>query len=712
MKEYSLLFLVLVFLAFPQCKPENDSDSTIDTPSVTVTTGTSKEYSINSTSSTIVKDEITGLSFQFPQGGSGKLTVAALTEAPALGVTAKKFTVNFTGSTTIQLLAPNTTNEIGILYFYGSMTKASINGKNLQTGWWQVSDYTETTDQLVYTLNSPNSTLKAAAKNMYAFESITKNSTDAEKYALIKTTVGQVIDTWINAMPSDLATTARARINGNYKYNVSLSGDGSSYLAGNSSIFRNCNFYFKLSTVELRTIAHEVGHYICHVLLGYDKYMEIYGKFPSDWIGCQISHDPGDNNGRNAGTLEDYAYFSEYLITGAVDMGYDFSSVKKLNNFADMTNNAFPKDIDYPGSEGYSTAMLVALQRKTDLIYCFDKAWGQTKVPVVNASTQDVIAILAKGPRDVNETRTFIQSYLDSKGNSYKFNLSPMMEPFGWSYNGQGKIVDKAGIPVEGAKAQVVYQDYNKEYRTFESPKTGKDGVFALPRVFPGTSILKVFANNDSVQNAVTINWTEPTNKGLNMGNFVIDLKKVPIAVSLGGTTLTLLPAATTTGNPKIQHFSNRMTATRTSGTITHTAEISWLTPPSGNLEIVEGKTFMNQAITFKLVKTSSGGNASFDGCQIFVNNISSTSSWYHDWQQSNEDALGFTAPSVQRNLPASTSANTATTTIDLPVKMSLTDTGGPAPGMDGVIEFSGAIRNFWSSGDNVQFTITYKYSD
>jgi len=710
MKEYSLLLMIL--LVFIQCKPEKNLEGTGDTPPVPVTVGTSKDYSINSTTPTTVKDDITGLTFQFPQGGNGKLIVTALVDAPVIGVMAKKFTVDFTGSTPVQLLASNNNNEIGILYFYGSMTKASINGKNKQTGWWQVSEYTETVDQLIYTLNSPNSTLKAASKNMYAFESITKNSTEAEKFVQIKTTVKQVIDTWLNAMPSDLATTARSRINGNYKYNVNLSGDGSSYLAGNSLLFRNCNFYFKLSTVELRTIAHEVGHYLSHVLLGYDKYMEIYGKFPSDFIGCQISHAPGDNIGRNAGTLEDFAYFSEYLITGAVDMGYDFSNVKKLNNFADVTNNSFPKDIDYPGSEGYSAAMLISLQRKTDLIYCFDKAWGQSKVSVVNAPTEDAIAILAKGPRDVNETRTLIQSYLDSKGNSFKLNLSPMMEPFGWSYNGQGKIVDKAGVPVEGAKAQVVYQDYNKEYRTFESPKTGKDGVFVLPRIFPGTSNLRVYANNDSVQNAITVNWTEPTNKVVNLGNFVIELKKDPKTVSLGSATLTLLPAATSAGNPKVQHFNNRMTITRTSGTITHTAEISWLTPPSGNLDINENKILINQVITIKLTKTSTGGNAFFDGCAIFVNNVSSSTSWYNDWQQSNEASLGFSAPTVQKNLPGSTSTNTATTTIDLPVKMSLSDTGGPASGMDGVLEFSGAIRNFWTTGDNIQFAITYTYKD
>ncbi len=359
-----------------QCTPEEKTDGTGETPPVPVTTGASKDYTVNSNSSTAVKDDITGLSFQFPQGGNGKLTVTALTEAPVLGVTAKKFTVDFTGTTPVQVVAPNTANETGILYNYGSLTKASISGKNLQTGWWQVSNFTETIDQIIYTLNSPNSTLKAGTKNMYAFESITKNSTKAEKLALIKSTVSQVIDTWVNSMPSDLATLARSRINGNYKYNVNLSGDGSSYLAGNSLIFRNCNFYFKLSTIELRTIAHEVGHYISHVLLGYDKYIEIYGKFPSDFIGCQISHAPGDNIGRNAGTIEDFAYFSEYLITEGVDLGYDFSSVKKLNNFADITNNASPKDIDYPGSEGYSAAMLISLQRKTNLIYCFDKGMG------------------------------------------------------------------------------------------------------------------------------------------------------------------------------------------------------------------------------------------------------------------------------------------------------------------------------------------------
>ncbi len=212
----------------------------------------------------------------------------------------------------------------------------------------------------------------------------------------------------------------------------------------------------------------------------------------------------------------------------------------------------------------------------------------------MNAPIQDVIGILAKGPKDVNESRSLIQNYLDSKGNLYKFNLAPMMEPLGWSYNAEGRIVDLVGVPIEGAKAQMVYQDYNKEYRTFESPKTGKDGVFVLPRVFPGTFNLRVFANKDSSQNAVTINWVEPTNKRVKLGDFAIGKKiEVSAIATLGSISLKLSPVATSTGTIKVQHFADKMIVTRTLGTYIHTAEISWLTPPSGNINVSDKQLFM-----------------------------------------------------------------------------------------------------------------------
>ncbi len=192
----------------------------------------------------------------------------------------------------------------------------------------------------------------------------------------------------------------------------------------------------------------------------------------------------------------------------------------------------------------------------------------------------------------------------------------------------------------------------------------------------------------------------------------LIDSKIGSNTVTLGTATLKLLPAATSTGNTIVQHFNNKMNVIRTSGTVTHTAEISWLTPPTGNLDISEGKILMNQTLTIKLTKSSTGGNAFFDGCEIWVNGVSSTTGWYNDWQQSNEAALGFSSANVQKILPGTTATNTVTSTIDIPVKMSLNDSGGPESGIDGKIEFSGAIRNFWTTGDNIQFFITYTYND
>jgi len=201
------------------------------------------------------------------------------------------------------------------------------------------------------------------------------------------------------------------------------------------------------------------------------------------------------------------------------------------------------------------------------------------------------------------------------------------------------------------------------------------------------------------------------TNKKLTEKKSVATISKALATVTLGSYTLKLLPEASTTGTTKVQHQNNKLIISKTSGTITRTAEISWLSPPAGNMEVSQGKVFMDQIFTFNFNGTSTSGTTSFPGCEIVVNELDMYTGWYRDWQHSNEEEFGLNAAGVQKNLPATMGISNATATINMSLTMLLGMAGG-AVGVDGELNFSGSIKNFWAPGDNMPFSISYSYKD
>jgi hypothetical protein len=521
MKFHSLLLAFVLALIFSGCNEKVLTELEI---------GTGKEcaYIVDSSVPMSVADTVTGLSFYFPSGGDGLLTITEVTDAPKLPVNAKKFLFDYSGNEPVEIHLPWNEEEYGFLFVYGPSEEKTEEDSIL--AWRQVREYSETDDSLVYYFNGFPDSQKAKRVvinpfklKTYAYSVITKNSAYGEKWQLLNQSLREVIDTWIEFLPQQEATRVRNGLTRFYRYRVNINfGGGSSYTAADHYFSTDYIFEFDLGQVsdthaELRTLAHEVGHYMTDVLFGRTFYNELINNFPD-----VESHSPGMLLPRNASTLEDYAYFSEYLITGAVDQ-MDYTNVSKRNNFRDLVDNkANPSDIDYPGSEGFSTVMLVSLIREADKVYPADRGFGQSLVPVCKASIEEVIGVLLNHPRTVDETREHIQTFLESKGDKYKTMLPAMLEPIGWSYNGKGRVVDKDGDPVKNARViPIVYAD-NKEYRSVESTRTGTDGEFYLPRLFPGNSFLRIFLEDDSTELPLTINWNLPTNQQIILGDLIL----------------------------------------------------------------------------------------------------------------------------------------------------------------------------------------------
>ena len=269
-----------------------------------------------------------------------------------------------------------------------------------------------------------------------------------------------------------------------------------------------------------------------HVLVGYDRYEEIYNRFPTDFWGAGIQHGIGDYREGRKDMLEDYAYFSTYMLTGSLQ-GADL----KKTFIRTFLGSKGPDSIDFPSQEGYAAVVLGALLRGDSEVYTFDSGRGKTDAPVVNASLSDVLGILAKGPRDVNELRQFIDEYLMTKGTSYQYKLPAMLEPLGWSYNGMGSVVDEENKIVTDAYAISISQDGSSEYRSTMSTETGEDGKFYLPKIYPGANILRFFynADRDSMDFPLTVEWNTVTNKSLELGKFTLKQENIIIPLTLDG---------------------------------------------------------------------------------------------------------------------------------------------------------------------------------
>ncbi len=533
---YRLILLsFIIFSSFSCAKKDSgiaDSTSSIDDWQIDTPTS----INVSSTQPTNVTDNKTGVTFNFPNGGNGTLKIASIISGPTVPVAgAKQFRVEYTGSDEIEIKVANQSGVTGTLYYYGSIGHVCSNKVKSQENWWPVNEMADNGTTTTYRLTLPGTGLSKRSaytpppSNYFAFATIAQGSSDAQLLAGFRQTVDQVLDLWLSNLPDDIRQTMRTRSNV-LGYTIRLVNEGSAYAAGNSILFSNSVLYLRRNA-NLGVIAHEVGHRMTHVLLGYDRHMEIYGLFPADLLGSQLDHEPGKLWTRNAGTLEDYAYFSEYIATGVVSDAYDLSNVARINNFADVSGNASATSLDYAAIESFPTAMLISLMRTRDSVYTYDfrsvgaTAYQRARVPVVNTNLTGALSILARGPQTVEEMRSFIQDFLTDRGGTISYAMPALFEPLGWSYSGSGKLVDGKNQPIVGAHVQNIYQDGSSAsgYRTTLSTQTGSDGSYYLPRIFPGTSILRVFVDKDSTDFPFTVSWPLPTNTPLVIPTFTVD---------------------------------------------------------------------------------------------------------------------------------------------------------------------------------------------
>jgi len=295
--------VILVFVNLAGCSkdsPTSGGNGSVDG----IKTGATTTYPIDAAAAVQVKEETSGLTFSFPDGGKGTLSVAPVTSSPDLGITAKKVEVSYTGSGNVEVLVPKTAGGEDLAFVYTRRPGIMVDDFDGEYSWWGIAPSEERDGSLVYSL-SPVLEQGSAAKHagvsasnggvVLAIASLAAGSSEAARIASLRTSVAQAVEWWLANLPSSLASTARAQVEGNLKYGLVFTSSGNVYDHSRHTFGPDANIELCISSdlakgANAHTVAHEVGHYMNHVLVGYDRYVEILNRMPTNWWGGIVSH--------------------------------------------------------------------------------------------------------------------------------------------------------------------------------------------------------------------------------------------------------------------------------------------------------------------------------------------------------------------------------------------------------------------------------------
>jgi antitoxin component YwqK of YwqJK toxin-antitoxin module len=274
-------------------------------------------------------------------------------------------------------------------------------------------------------------------------------------------------------------------------------------------------------------VAHEVGHFYHHALLG--RGYASFALWPRG-SGHSLGSKGAENN-----IVEEPAYLSQYYLTGYISTSAwnpeqgDFL----LENRETGYKNSPEKD-NFLDIEGFGIALMASMIRTKSTMTDYK---GRTvDVPVFAPGIdreqifQEMWKIIAVGMSSIRELRNALVSLATTKKWSSTDVLSALWQPMGYSYHMRCRFVDKDKKPLSGITAQSFVKVDGKDYVLPET-KTASDGNgdYKLEEVYPWVSSLRVSYLKDGKQeqkdliNVVKIGWYPPTNEEVNLGDIELD---------------------------------------------------------------------------------------------------------------------------------------------------------------------------------------------
>lgn len=493
-------------------------------------------YPVPSQAGSVVVDSVSGRAFRFPAGGTATLSIAPILSGPAAPFAGQGLSVEYAGNDELQLLVDPASAARVIVLGYGRVDGA-FNEPGERDHWVSVPlvDTLEggvaclltmpyTAARREYRGSAPGRAAGLAARprgfSKYWISSIPAGSSLADSMVHIELQASTYTDEFLAALAPARRAAANAEIRGRMRLNYAY--DGFYY---NGFWWRSLGAHGRLlhPTVHYRTnanagnVAHELGHYFTHVLVGDDVWSTLEGQAPL-W---DTGHGIRDLVGRGT-LLEDYAYLAEYHLIGDVK-GYD------LQDPYVVFNGLSPLTADFPSLEGFGAVMLASLTRSD--AHVRDLITGRLDpAPVLDLPWSDVYEVVAQRATDTNTLRGAIETRLGADA----AKLPALLQRCGWRYSVRGRYVDAGGAGVTGVKTSAVSRVGETTYEGgFTTLGSATDGSFSvMGGVFGGHGELRATKGPDTAFVAIQIDWTQPTTGTVDVGNLTVAFPPVITGLS------------------------------------------------------------------------------------------------------------------------------------------------------------------------------------
>lgn len=537
MKLNKIILVVIVGLSIllltgcPEKSTEPDPDGT------SWNIGAISNYNVSGGSGYEFEESITGGTFIFPDGADGVLEVAHITSGPTPPLSGAMFWIKYDGDEPVQLSMPMADNDFLYLHGFGSSNGAFDGGIDADQRWHSLPIIDTSDGNIVFHLAMPFTAgrFRPARSNHrgfnhYQIAAIPAGSSRADTIVAAHAQARDFINIILDSLPPSIQDAARNEVHGSIIFSDLWAGR----LA--PSIYSDANYYkgffnwsiFAASAMPMigiypftsggfaeDVISHEVGHYMNHVLVGDATYLTLENQAPSEIHGL------GDVHAGRSVIVEDYAFFTEYFLTGTIG-----SDVDPTTHIFVLSRDGTPISIDFPSVEGFAAFLLANLNRTSPVIPRIGES-GVDSIPLAGASFRDIWGIVARGATNINQLRTHIHEYLTGVG---KADMLPVIaQRVGWRYRCRGRVVTDDGtgnnIPLENATVVQIAKVGSREYR---NPiwVTLSDGQFTIFDAFPGNSTIRIYHGTDSTDFPLNIDWNKPTNEEIVLGDY-------PVATSL-----------------------------------------------------------------------------------------------------------------------------------------------------------------------------------
>ena len=524
------LFVLATFLSCS--KDSNNEIVAPENPETIFEYSDPNVYAVENSPNSTIYDQATEVTLSFPEGGIGNVSISEILSAPVTTFEGKGVKIEYTGNTPIDLVVDTSDGNFAEVLEYGNFIGCFDDEIGNGKRWTAVPKSKTDGAKISFTLMMPYNlskpvVVKPIGSNNFWIARLKPTADLVEQRVATELQILTFYKQFLSTLPASISTAVEAKAKSRF---LRTKYDNGAYYSG---------FWMKVlgkgvsyePTVHLglppriQQIAHELGHYLVHLLVGDDIQVTLENQ-----ANLSGKHAVLDIVGREV-LLEDLAYFTEFVLT---ERGAD---AYNLIEPYDMLKKLHPLNNDFPSYEGFAAHFLAQLVRTEPTIRDFETG-QQRKIPLVNLSYGQVFEIISKGATDINTLRKNVEDYLGSQANK----LPVICHRLGWRYLAEGKLVDPEGNPISGASIEPIVDINGVIYKGMEGAATSSsDGTFVLSgEAFPGNSILRVkLSPDDSTDVPIYIDWNKPTTETVELGDLIVNksrIKLINILISYDGT--------------------------------------------------------------------------------------------------------------------------------------------------------------------------------